>query len=131
MTQRPLTTEERQRLAPVFAKVGLEALAYADRPGRLVWPVEEFLRRQRCGQHVAARLRRLNPAGVVEGEYPRGWHRRVALARRFDDVMPVAEFVRRFGSAALRALPRQAFIREGRRRAITLLWLMETRFGAA
>lgn len=40
----------------------------------IVWPVEEFIARRKIKKRsTLERLRRLNAAGVVEGEYPRGW----------------------------------------------------------
>lgn len=50
------------------------SVGYDERLERYIWPIDEYLARTKHGANVAARIRRLNPDGKVEGERPRGWH---------------------------------------------------------
>ena len=89
-----------------------------------VWPIDEFLsRHKRLGLSVKARLRRMNPDGVEEGNWPRGWfperHRRMAGSL---DVFGPKEFIKRYGRAAYRAVPKSAIHRRGHRKGISFAY---------
>lgn len=86
-----------------------------------MWSVERFIARRKCGPDVSARLRRLNPSGVEEGSWPRGYHphRRSAAARFDRDGVSVRDFVGKYGRAAFDALPAHALIKDGHRKSVT------------
>jgi hypothetical protein len=95
--------------------------------GYAVWPIDEYLVRRRHRPEVAARIRRLNPNGKEEGSRPRGWHPH-ARSRRYDlDLVSVDQFIKRFGRAKYRSLPREAFYRDGHRKGIKFQYAMECR----
>lgn len=75
------------------------------------------------GERVLDRIARLNPNGVPEGAYPRGFHRKEVgvLTGMLRGAMPVRDYIARFGSDAYRALPRHALLSfGGKRRGIRL-----------
>lgn len=93
-------------------------IAEATGPRLRMWNVDRFIERKKCKPEVAAKLRRLNPNGVEEGSWPRGYHRH---ARNpwwgYGGVGP-REFVEKYGRKAYHALPKRAFIRDGHRKMI-------------
>lgn len=85
--------------------------------------LEAWLRHHRCGPEVAARIRRLNPRGLQEGDYPRGWHpsetwRSLSWSR---GLAPIGkrEFIARYGREAWRRLEPFDLCKIGRRRRMT------------
>ena len=64
-------------------------------------PIDEICDRMKCKPRVRERLRKLNPEGVEEGGYPRGWRpRRTLKAIRFQRVVfPVRIYREKWGVA--------------------------------
>jgi|JI8StandDraft_1071087.scaffolds.fasta_scaffold276708_2 hypothetical protein len=91
-------------------------MMWRDADGWPMWPVDEMLSRRPVTPSVAARLHRLNPNGVREGDFPRGWHRKrtakmMGLLYNFVGVRGIPRDV-------LASLPQDAFFRDGKRRYV-------------
>jgi hypothetical protein len=105
----------------ITKELGVAPLGYSPKRQRAIWPVAEIIHRYKVTRHVAERLRRLNPEGVEEGCYPRGWHRRWPLHLAMDAIT-LAEFRRRFGREAEKRLPPGAIWKPrgaGRRKVVS------------
>ena len=80
----------------------------------------EFLKalilRRKCQPSVAHRLMRLNPHGVDEGSIPRGWHRKRTTSHFYWQAN--CRGVRGLPRELLARLPRDCFIRDGKRRYV-------------
>ena len=93
--------------------------------GHQVWPVEEFWSRQpsqyRWGEVTKEKVRKANPDGFEEGADFKGYHpeyfRRPWMMWRGDFVKP-KDFIKQHGGDAYRALPKSAFVKDGKRKAI-------------
>jgi hypothetical protein len=93
--------------------------------GEHVWPVDEFWSRQpsqrNWGEVTKEKVRKANPDGFEEGAMLRGYHpefdRRPWMVWKGDFVRP-KDFIKKHGGDAYRALPKSAFIKDGKRKAI-------------
>ncbi len=118
------------RLEALFQEVGPEefgrlmGLAVADSRKRLrelavpaVVPWPQVWKRMKCKPEVRARIERLNPNGVEEGCYPRGYSPK---RREFNrDVVGPKEFIEQNGVEAYRAA-KHMFVHEGHRKVISV-----------
>jgi len=102
------------------AGLPLETEPRAQRPRATpkYFKIREIPRFRRSAPEVVARLERLNPGGVHESCYPRGWHPHKKLDHFVGRTMRVREFVRRFGREAYDALGRDDIIRRGHRKGV-------------
>lgn len=105
---------------PATTGLACRPLGYSRKRRRVIWPVDELLARYKCKRHVAERLKRLNPEGVEEGSYPRGWHRKGPawawpLERNY---YPLGAIVREHGRAVLDRIPRESVVKDGRRKFV-------------
>jgi hypothetical protein len=82
-------------------------------------PVDEALERLKVTPAVAARIRRLNPTGILPYTIIRGMHRKVSNGRRINmDVCGPKEFIKRYGREAYREHA-SAFRHDGHRKYVT------------
>lgn len=95
-------------------------------------PVMDVLNRMRGqrGRRVQERIKRLNPKGVVEGSRPYGWNpgHTIGHAAWMRDLITVRRFIALNGREVYRALPREAFMRSGHRKAIRREWVIDFGF---
>lgn len=95
------------------------------RPEPRFIPTEKALARWPHTPAVADRIRRRNPHGIEEGFIPNGWHPHSRIDRHMMDVMPVREFISRFGRARYNEIPRGRLIRQGHRKVVSLEYVEE------
>lgn len=108
---------------------GVTFVAYERGPNNiLVWPIKEYLIRKQHSRNVAERIEKMNPEGKEEGFIPRGWHPH----HRFNHFMMCTigprDFIRKYGRERYRLLPKEAFVRNGHRKAIQIKWTINNAF---
>lgn len=86
-------------------------------------PLEEYFARWPHTPNVEARLRRLNPNGIEEGCFPRGWYptRTLKWYRVMTDTVSVRDFTDKWGKQVLMWVRHCGRLvnRGGKRRAVT------------
>jgi hypothetical protein len=72
--------------------------------GHRIWPIEEYLIRSKHKPTVAARIRRMNLYGKVEGAKIRGFHPKFnpKTVQLLYDLVPVRSYKKKWGAAPVR-----------------------------
>lgn len=76
------------------------------------------LRRRTSNPHVIERIMRLNPKGLEQGCFLRGWRVNDQMRRNrcmFMAVMARGRVIREFGRAVWDSIPRRRLVQDGRR----------------
>jgi len=79
---------------------------------------------------VAARIRKAYPSGYIEPyTYVRGWHPKQSFRKSINlDVISVSDFIKKFGREAFRSVPKSAFVKNGKRKALPHSYIVEAGF---
>lgn len=88
--------------------------------------VEHLIEDWKLGAMVAGRIRKSYPSGVVPPyELVRGYHPNHSFRKSINlAVMPVSDFIAKFGVNAYRSIPRESLVRNGHRKAVSRRYVM-------